>query len=289
MTTLDIRVEAYFTNVSDPTKFVIDINVADDKLNALFDTPYSFPCTIGSPADPFSSIFLTTDDGVAYISGLYAQPMVDYVNGNWGTSYTLGNVYAYLSTTIKNALDLKQDIISTGTSGQYFRGDLTLGTTPTAVSAFTNDAGYLTSAPVTSVAGHAGVVTLGISDIGSLSSILASKTVIYNGSTAVTNPVIVVKSGNTTSGNLVVFLTSDGTSTGAALFPNGIFYMKGEVSDATNSYNYSYTLTNSNRTLTISVMKSAPTGVISLLGLNLLSAPVATPNGTTVSVIAIGN
>ena len=46
---------------------------------------------------------------------------------------------------VKEAVDAKQDSITTGTTAQYFRGDLSLATFPTLVSSFTNDAGYITS------------------------------------------------------------------------------------------------------------------------------------------------
>lgn len=44
--------------------------------------------------------------------------------------------------------------------------DVMIPTVPTNVSAFTNDAGYITSAPVASVNGQTGTVTLSASDVG---------------------------------------------------------------------------------------------------------------------------
>jgi len=49
---------------------------------------------------------------------------------------------------VKDSLDAKQNTITTGTTSQYFRGDLSLATFPTNVSSFTNDAGYLTGVTV---------------------------------------------------------------------------------------------------------------------------------------------
>lgn len=61
--------------------------------------------------------------------------------GTWGSiSGTLSN-----QTDLQNALNAKQNTITTGTTAQYFRGDLSLATFPTAVSSFTNDSGYITS------------------------------------------------------------------------------------------------------------------------------------------------
>ena len=62
--------------------------------------------------------------------------------GTWGSiTGTLSN-----QTDLQNALNAKQDTITTGTTAQYFRGDLSLATFPTNVSSFTNDSGYITSA-----------------------------------------------------------------------------------------------------------------------------------------------
>ena len=61
--------------------------------------------------------------------------------GTWGSiTGTLSN-----QTDLQNALNAKQDTITTGTTAQYFRGDLSLATFPTNVSSFTNDSGYITS------------------------------------------------------------------------------------------------------------------------------------------------
>lgn len=54
---------------------------------------------------------------------------------------------------------LKQNAITTGTTLQYFRGDLSLATFPTNVSSFTNDAGYITSAGVTNIYNTDGTLT----------------------------------------------------------------------------------------------------------------------------------
>lgn len=62
---------------------------------------------------------------------------------------------------LTSALAGKQATITTGSTSQYFRGDLSLAAFPTAVSSFANDAAYITSAgaPVQSVAGLTGSIT----------------------------------------------------------------------------------------------------------------------------------
>lgn len=49
-----------------------------------------------------------------------------------------------ISKTQYDVFNNKQPAITTGTTAQYFRGDLSLATFPTTVSTFTNDAGYTT-------------------------------------------------------------------------------------------------------------------------------------------------
>jgi len=67
--------------------------------------------------------------------------------GGGGGGGTWGSITGTLSdqTDLQSALNAKQDTITTGTTAQYFRGDLSLATFPTLVSSFTNDAGYITS------------------------------------------------------------------------------------------------------------------------------------------------
>jgi hypothetical protein len=74
-------------------------------------------------------------------------------NAGYLTTTTGDARYALLShshvisdvTGLQTALNGKQATITTGTTAQYLRGDLSLATFPTAISTFTNDAGYLTT------------------------------------------------------------------------------------------------------------------------------------------------
>lgn len=91
----------------------------------------------------------------------------------------------------------------------------------------------------------------------------------------------------TTSGNAIFYLTSDGTSTGTALYTN-ITYVQPVVNDATLNYTYGWIISVDKKTLTINTKVS--TGInIALLGLTLLGTPANVPNGTIVSVLVKGN
>lgn len=67
-------------------------------------------------------------------------------SGGGGGGGTWGSIVGTLSdqTDLQSALDAKQDDITTGTTAQYFRGDLSLATFPTLLSSFTNDSGFIT-------------------------------------------------------------------------------------------------------------------------------------------------
>jgi len=90
-----------------------------------------------------------TDDANQEVRMLLVDPDTGRLlvsgTGGGGGSAIWGDITGLLSnqTDLQDALDSKQDVIPTGTIAQYFRGDLSLATFPTAVSEFTNDAGYI--------------------------------------------------------------------------------------------------------------------------------------------------
>ena len=79
----------------------------------------------------------------------------EWVDQSGGGGGTWGSITGTLSdqTDLQSALNAKQNTITTGTTAQYFRGDLSLATFPTAVSSFTNDAGYVQSTRTISAVG----------------------------------------------------------------------------------------------------------------------------------------
>jgi hypothetical protein len=84
------------------------------------------------------------------------------------------------------------------------------------------------------------------------------------------------------AGQVVFQLTDDATSTGNALFPNGIDFIKAEISDNSKGYNYSYTLTNSNKTLTITAKYFAAITILTTIS---VLAGVTTNAADTTSVM----
>ena len=79
----------------------------------------------------------------------------------------------------------------------------------------------------------------------------------YEGTTQRVHSFPIFKSATVASGTVVFNLTSDGTSTGTALFPNGTIAdsVNLTVNDATAAYQMSWVFSNSNKTLTVTANK----------------------------------
>lgn len=91
------------------------------------------------------------------------------------------------------------------------------------------------------------------------------------------------------SGVAVIYLTDDGLVTGNALFST-VDYVHLDFTSNDPNFGKSYAITNSNKTLTITAVKQAFTGI------TLLSTPIlgsvalaAAANGTTLSVLVQGD
>lgn len=112
----------------------------------------------------------------------------------------------------------------------------------------------------------------------------------YDGTTQRLGAFPVFGSASVATGVATFYLTADGTSTGTALFPNSVITNSVSVTpnDAISLYGFSWVFSNSNKTLTVTVNKSSATGVIALLGINILGAPISAANGTTVKLTVWG-
>lgn len=93
----------------------------------------------------------------------------------------------------------------------------------------------------------------------------AAGTTAITGTTAKTGSYRVYQSGTiTTVGTMVFQLTTDGLSTGTALFPNETFTdsVQPIVSDATASYQFAWAFSNGNKTLTVTVNKLTTANIL---------------------------
>lgn len=115
-----------------------------------------------------------------------------------------------------------------------------------------------------------------------LTSSTSPRRVYYN-NTAQATSTEVMFSTTTSSGTAVMYLTTDGTPTGPALCPNTIQHVNVFVDDASNTYGLSKTMSNSNKTLTVTanVRSFSSTTIlgISVLGSSSLGAAA---NGTQI-------
>lgn len=180
------------------------------------------------------------------------------------------------------------DVPFTGSSDSYMGGDGNSYTFPTNISSFTNDSGYMTMGAsrtaISLTTTGSGAATYNNSS--GVMNVPTYSTIAYDGTTARANAFPIFLSGSVTTGSAVVNLTSDGTSTGSALCLNGVIQnsVQAVVNDASGLYPMAWAFSNANKTLTVTTNKASATGVISLLGINLLGAPVAAANGSVVKV-----
>lgn len=99
-----------------------------------------------------------------------------------------------------------------------------------------------------------------------------------------------VNSGTTTNGLVTFNLTTDGTSTGPALFKNVLAVTPSVMLNATNPGDAPKVSVRSISTdrKTLVVQASRPGAAVTLLSTSLLSADVWVPNGTTIYVRVTG-
>lgn len=102
----------------------------------------------------------------------------------------------------------------------------------------------------------------------------------YDGTTQRLNAFPVFFAGTVASGVVAINLTTNGLSGGTAIFPNGIILgsVNYYVNDATGSYQVSYALTNSNKTITFTANKYTTANLLS----GILGQVAA--NGVTLNV-----
>lgn len=108
----------------------------------------------------------------------------------------------------------------------------------------------------------------------------------YSGTTQKTGCFPVFKSATVASGVAVFHLTTDGTSGGTALFPNGVDQDSVQLSfnDSGASYQPGWAWSNSNKTLTVTLNKLGTANILTgILG------QTAAPNGFVVKLTAFGN
>lgn len=187
-----------------------------------------------------------------------------------------------LSTALSDKVDYG-DLATVAFSGSY--NDLlnkpTIPTVPTNVSAFNNDAGYITSAPVSSVNSKTGAVTLTASDVGALPSNTTFVSSVNGSSGAVTINVPTKTSDlDNDSGFITSAVTSFNGNTGAVTYTAPVSSVNGQTGAVTLTASDVGALPSST---------AIPTKTSDLVNDSgfLTSAPVSSVNGRTGAVTGL--
>lgn len=230
----------------------------------------SYPLYITGVDNAPNFEFVDLNAAKTWYIATFAQAYIDFLNTDWGTSHTLGQTIAFTDRLVNGTFALAShthvanDISNATTVGKNVLTAATQSAARTALgagtSSFSGDYNDLVNKPT-----------------------IPTTATFYNGTSLVSNPKIVQKTGTTGSGGVATFfLTNDNTSTGTALLAN-VHSVNIDVNSSTAAYGYSWALSNSNRTLTVTVTQ--PT---SLLSLGLLPN-VAAASGVPVNVRVFGN
>lgn len=237
----------------------------------------------GISNNPLTSPPTYIDDETAAAAlwpGYTETSVIDYANSQAQyTAYDSANLIfmregerRQVSRDITTALSaLTLDAITVGSTNKAFTSTektklsgITTGATANDTDAnLKNRANHTGTQAASTITGLATVATSGsYSDLTGKPSVPVMQA--YEGVTQHLGAFPVFKSATVSSGTAVMYLTADGTSGGAALFPNGIIQdsVNVIVSDATASYQMSWAFTNSNKTLTVTANKLTTSNIL---------------------------
>lgn len=225
---------------------------------------------VGSPQDPSSTpygTFPTIADAVNYYGVAQCGALISQINTAIGSTVYTSYDLELVDPPVAAALSSLSTVARTG---QY--NDL-LSKPILSTVASTGSYTDLTGSP-----SFATVATTGVyNDLTGKPSLfngdynnLTNKPTIPDAEKCYENTTLrqpsfpIFKTGIVSSGVIVFHLTNDGLSSGTALFPNGIIESSINifVSDAAASYQMSYALTNSNKTITITANKLGTANIL---------------------------
>lgn len=121
-----------------------------------------------------------------------------------------------------------------------------------------------------------------IKQLDAIVSALPTAPKVYEGTTQRSNPTFIYKTSTVSSGTVAFHLTTDGTSGGTSLCPNGVIKpsLNMIVSDSGATYQLAGAWSNSDKTVTVTAKR---TNIIA----TLLGAQTDAPNGTVVNISAV--
>lgn len=207
--------------------------------------------------------FTTADAALTYYESSQCNALISTINGMAGSTMYAGYVASEIPAPVEALFSELPTVAKTGNYSDLI-GKPSPVTVPSNVSAFSNDAGYLTTS---SLSGYSTTTAMN-SAISAATAAIPSQYV-YSGINKRSIAFPYINTGTVASGTVSFNLTVDGTTSGTAMFPNGIIPggVNYFVNDATGSYQVSYALTNSNKTITFTANKYTTANLLSgLLG-----------------------
>lgn len=280
MTTINIDILAVYTyeEVSPGVEGLSLAFMAADPRYRDLATPYgptvSFGGTLGNTADHASGIFTSASDMINYYAPTATPYVINSINTNdTANTYVAGNVVlvdSYVSGAISSAVS---SLATVASSGSY--NDLTSKPSIPAAQVQTD---WNASSGLGVLLNKPSIPSAQVNSDWTAASGVAQvlnkpKSYVLNSGTAPTlrtSPIEVTGSGTTNgSGQLVIYLTVDGTSTGTGLCTTGIDAVNIQLNSTSSAiYGAGYVLSNSNKTLTITVVQ------VAILGLSVVSSGV---------------
>lgn len=314
MKNLDIRV-IYMENFSTPDTYSLQITLGNDDISFIVAPSTFYTITIGT-LDTSTNTFPTIQDAITYYyptDSAYIVSAMNIIAGS--TIYQVGQRIDFLQTSTATLVNAKVDKTVT-VNGHALSGNVTVSKGDVGLGNVdnTSDASKPISTAVTAAltsklnipTGSTSQVMLGDGSLASIpvvpsttDSLAEGTTHLYytdaraaasggkgvSGTTVKTGYFPVIKSATVASGVAVFNFTTDGTSTGAALFANGpdMDSLQLSVNDATASYQMGWAWSNSNKTLTVTANKLTTANILT----GLLGQTAA--NSAVVRVSCFGN
>lgn len=256
----------YYNNI--PTAIAAQLSfIPADPLYQNFGLTYNTSFIELGTNDHANSKFIDVEDAIAFYAPTAISSFVTNANAIVGsTLFHAGNLYRVDTPIVVYAQPSNSNLTQIAAISGPISSDM-IG---------------LISQP--NVASVKSAMALGMSDVSGLTAALAAKGTssfsgvytdlsnkptipvvqAYEGTTQRLNAFPIFKSGTVGSGVIAFHLTTDGTSGGTALFPNGVIQdsVNATVNDATASYQMSWAFSNSNKTLTVTANKLTTSNIL---------------------------
>lgn len=307
MNKLDIKLSYYYYDLADNTAIHLTFTPAASELQQV-SAGFIDTINFNPTPDHLNGIYTSMQDYIDTWYPAYSSSMLTQVNGFLNDTYELGDL-VYVEQHVDDEVQTKQDkntnltALSSATLASnkmlYATGSTSFGSFDT--TSFgrgllnTADQAALQTAVGVSAVGKTGAYSdltgkpsfATVATSGSYADLTSKPSIpsVYSGTNLKSNPILYASSATVASGVAVFQLTSDGTSSGTALFPSGPITtsLNCFVSDSAASYQMAGVWSNSNKTLTVTTNKLGTANILTgILG-------QVAGNGAVVNVQVWGN